>query len=189
MGACCCRLRTNALVNYSSGLCQGRYCIPGCASCTRGVVCASREEEIDSSSVQDGRHVQTASAGLVTRQNKSGPVQSGESQLLRVSSGETQGEEVVPFQNLKNAENKSELADCKPDSPEKCQPSKLSDAVVPLADEEDGCPTCLEEYDGENPRIITKCDHHFHLSCILEWMERSDTCPICDQEMIFNETT
>ncbi|KAJ0715095.1 putative transcription factor C2H2 family [Helianthus annuus] len=46
------------------------------------------------------------------------------------------------------------------------------------------CPTCLEEYDEENPKIITKCEHHFHLSCILEWMERSDTCPVCDQEMI-----
>ncbi|XP_071698073.1 probable E3 ubiquitin-protein ligase RHB1A [Rutidosis leptorrhynchoides] len=46
------------------------------------------------------------------------------------------------------------------------------------------CPTCLEEYDEDNPKIITKCEHHFHLSCILEWMERSDTCPVCDQEMV-----
>ncbi|KAI7754193.1 hypothetical protein M8C21_022035 [Ambrosia artemisiifolia] len=46
------------------------------------------------------------------------------------------------------------------------------------------CPTCLEEYDEDNPKIITKCEHHFHLACILEWMERSDTCPVCDQEMI-----
>ncbi|MBA0741347.1 hypothetical protein Gogos_014509, partial [Gossypium gossypioides] len=37
------------------------------------------------------------------------------------------------------------------------------------------------EYDAENPELLTKCEHHFHLSCILEWMERSDTCPICDQ--------
>ncbi|KAL7610570.1 probable E3 ubiquitin-protein ligase RHB1A isoform X1 [Lactuca sativa] len=43
------------------------------------------------------------------------------------------------------------------------------------------CPTCLEEYDEENPKIVTKCEHHFHLSCILEWMERSNTCPVCDQ--------
>ena len=37
------------------------------------------------------------------------------------------------------------------------------------------------EYDEENPRSVTKCEHHFHLCCILEWMERSDTCPVCDQ--------
>ncbi|XP_073130490.1 probable E3 ubiquitin-protein ligase RHB1A [Henckelia pumila] len=60
--------------------------------------------------------------------------------------------------------------------------------VPPLQEEEDVCPTCLEEYDVENPKIITKCDHHFHLACILEWMERSDTCPVCDQEMVFSPT-
>lgn len=62
---------------------------------------------------------------------------------------------------------------------------KSGDLNVSAMEDEDVCPTCLEEYDAENPKIITKCKHHFHLSCILEWMERSDTCPICDQEMIY----
>ncbi|KAJ4953124.1 hypothetical protein NE237_029956 [Protea cynaroides] len=58
--------------------------------------------------------------------------------------------------------------------------------TISAVEEEDVCPTCFEEYDEENPRIITKCEHHFHLACILEWLERSDTCPVCDQEMVFN---
>ncbi|KAL2461539.1 RING-H2 finger B1A [Abeliophyllum distichum] len=58
---------------------------------------------------------------------------------------------------------------------------KSNPITISSADDEDACPTCLEEYDAENPKIMTKCNHHFHLSCILEWMERSDTCPICDQ--------
>ncbi|KAK2984553.1 hypothetical protein RJ640_018931, partial [Escallonia rubra] len=58
---------------------------------------------------------------------------------------------------------------------------KSKEPIVLALEEEDVCPTCLEEYDAENPKIITKCEHHFHLSCILEWMERSDTCPVCDQ--------
>lgn len=37
------------------------------------------------------------------------------------------------------------------------------------------------EYDTENPKLTTKCEHHFHLACILEWMERSEACPVCDQ--------
>ncbi|KAJ9173620.1 hypothetical protein P3X46_016737 [Hevea brasiliensis] len=64
---------------------------------------------------------------------------------------------------------------------------ELQKSVEPLisaTEEEDVCPTCLEEYDAENPKITTKCEHHFHLACILEWMERSDTCPVCDKEMI-----
>ncbi|XP_022738132.1 probable E3 ubiquitin-protein ligase RHB1A [Durio zibethinus] len=68
--------------------------------------------------------------------------------------------------------------------------SKLVEPIVSTKEEEvDVCPTCLEEYDAENPKIITKCEHHFHLACILEWMERSDTCPVCDKEMIFDLAT
>ncbi|GKC68135.1 E3 ubiquitin protein ligase-like protein [Tanacetum coccineum] len=52
------------------------------------------------------------------------------------------------------------------------------------SDNEDVCPTCLEEYTLENPKIVTKCSHHFHLGCIYEWMERSDTCPMCGKSQV-----
>ncbi|XP_071693966.1 uncharacterized protein [Rutidosis leptorrhynchoides] len=54
-------------------------------------------------------------------------------------------------------------------------------------DDEDVCPICLEEYTNENPRIVTKCWHHFHLGCIYEWNERSETCPVCSKLMVFEE--
>ncbi|XP_040990393.1 probable E3 ubiquitin-protein ligase RHB1A isoform X2 [Juglans microcarpa x Juglans regia] len=65
---------------------------------------------------------------------------------------------------------------------------ELSKSVEPVisASEEEDCPVCLEEYDAENPKITTMCEHDFHLACILEWMERSDACPVCDKEMIFS---
>ncbi|MBA0732313.1 hypothetical protein Gogos_016412 [Gossypium gossypioides] len=53
------------------------------------------------------------------------------------------------------------------------------------AEEEDVCPTCLEEYTPENPKIVAKCSHHFHLSCIYEWMERSENCPVCGKVSSF----
>nr|XP_043607240.1 E3 ubiquitin-protein ligase At3g02290-like [Erigeron canadensis] len=56
------------------------------------------------------------------------------------------------------------------------------------SDSEDVCPTCLDEYTLENPKIVTQCSHHFHLGCIYEWMERSDTCPMCGKVMEFCET-
>lgn len=59
--------------------------------------------------------------------------------------------------------------------------------IFPSSEEEDVCPTCLEEYTPENPRIILQCSHHFHLSCIYEWMERSELCPVCDKVMVFSE--
>ncbi|KAL8106058.1 hypothetical protein AgCh_029744 [Apium graveolens] len=50
-----------------------------------------------------------------------------------------------------------------------------------LTRDEVECPTCLEEYTDENPKITSKCNHNFHLGCIYEWMERSTTCPICSE--------
>lgn len=61
--------------------------------------------------------------------------------------------------------------------------------VYPSSEEEDVCPTCLEEYTPENPKIITQCQHNYHLACIYEWMERSYTCPVCMKIMVFSEPT
>lgn len=73
-----------------------------------------------------------------------------------------------------------------PVSPKKVDLEFLKSELLTFStDEDDTCPTCLEEYDKENPKILTKCNHHFHLSCILEWKKRSNTCPICDQEIIY----
>ncbi|GAB4834436.1 hypothetical protein Ancab_032692 [Ancistrocladus abbreviatus] len=62
--------------------------------------------------------------------------------------------------------------------------NKSGESIFLAEEEEDVCPICLEEYDGENPKILTMCEHHFHLACILEWMERSEVCAVCDQEMV-----
>lgn len=63
---------------------------------------------------------------------------------------------------------------------------KTVDPIVMTIEEED-CPICLEEYGEENPKMVTKCEHHFHLCCILEWLERSDSCPVCGQELVIDE--
>lgn len=62
---------------------------------------------------------------------------------------------------------------------------KQANASLVVEEEEDCCPTCLEEYDAENPRITLECGHHFHLGCIFEWQERSENCPVCGKRMAF----
>ncbi|XP_042450109.1 probable E3 ubiquitin-protein ligase RHB1A [Zingiber officinale] len=83
-----------------------------------------------------------------------------------------------------------ETSDCKKKTDSEKNSPKINEDEISkpatISDEEDVCPICLEDYDAENPRISTKCEHHFHLSCILEWMERSDTCAICDQIMMID---
>jgi len=68
----------------------------------------------------------------------------------------------------------------------KCTHVRTTSLLVGLDDEE-CCPTCLEEYTDDNPKIMTECNHHYHLGCIYEWMERSDRCPVCSKRMVFHE--
>jgi hypothetical protein len=63
------------------------------------------------------------------------------------------------------------------------------DDLVDESSKEDFCPTCLEPYDAENPKIVAKCGHSYHLACIYEWLERSTYCPICAAKMEFAEDT
>ncbi|XP_047319836.1 probable E3 ubiquitin-protein ligase RHB1A [Impatiens glandulifera] len=81
--------------------------------------------------------------------------------------------------DLKEAETSS-MESPRKSKVEPLKPDEFVDNLV--TEEEDVCPICLEEYIEEDPKILTRCKHHFHLECILEWMERSDVCPICNQE-------
>lgn len=53
-------------------------------------------------------------------------------------------------------------------------------------DDDDCCPTCLEVYTTDNPRIWTRCGHHFHMQCIYAWSERKETCPLCESHILFD---
>lgn len=55
----------------------------------------------------------------------------------------------------------------------------IQDSAQSCMNGEDTCSTCFEGYDLGNPKKLTNCGHHFHLACILQWMERSSSCPIC----------
>ncbi|KAG2725303.1 hypothetical protein I3843_01G059500 [Carya illinoinensis] len=113
----------------------------------------------------------------------------------RSTDSDSVGETIIgsSFGTLTTCEELEE-SDCKAQansldfSPRKVEVPNLNELNISVAEEEDECPICLEEYDSENPNTITRCEHHFHLSCILEWMERSNACPICDQEMTFDDT-
>ncbi|XP_055962228.1 probable E3 ubiquitin-protein ligase RHB1A isoform X2 [Mercurialis annua] len=110
---------------------------------------------------------------------------SSDSESIRETISGGSFETLATYEDLEDPDCKA-LPSSLPPSPKKPEISEASDNAVSASEEEDACPICLEEYDSQNPRFLTKCEHHFHLSCILEWMERSDTCPICDQEMVFD---
>lgn len=47
------------------------------------------------------------------------------------------------------------------------------------------CPTCLEDYESEKQRRDLRCGHHFHTGCILRWLDSSNRCPVCRQQVMF----
>ncbi|KAI7748623.1 hypothetical protein M8C21_012423 [Ambrosia artemisiifolia] len=50
------------------------------------------------------------------------------------------------------------------------------------------CTICLGEYqEKEVLRIMPKCGHSFHLSCIDIWLRKQSTCPVC--RVFVNATT
>ncbi|KAL9434467.1 hypothetical protein AB3S75_029163 [Citrus x aurantiifolia] len=133
------------------------------------------------------RHPQTPPVVQEICSNKSDPSVQTTPVLVQDTLGGNSQETSSKCDDLKEPESKT-VANVELESTKELEVelSKSVHHVVAVIEEEDVCPTCLEEYDAENPRIITKCEHHFHLACIFEWMERSDTCPVCNQEMIFD---
>eukprot|EP01018_Ginkgo_biloba_P028857 Gb_14788 [translate_table: standard] len=42
------------------------------------------------------------------------------------------------------------------------------------------CPICLTEFaEGENIRVLPKCNHRFHIQCIDTWLLSHSSCPTC----------
>ncbi|GFQ07985.1 E3 ubiquitin-protein ligase rnf181 [Phtheirospermum japonicum] len=45
------------------------------------------------------------------------------------------------------------------------------------------CSICMEDFElkSDTPVIVNElpCEHYFHKDCIVEWLQRSNTCPLC----------
>lgn len=47
------------------------------------------------------------------------------------------------------------------------------------------CPICLTEFvEGEEVRILPRCNHGFHVRCIDTWLSSNSSCPTCRQNLL-----
>ncbi|XP_031492344.1 E3 ubiquitin-protein ligase At3g02290-like [Nymphaea colorata] len=137
----------------------------------------------------DSRYSRLQRDGLISRREKASSHFHDESEPLQRNSSSSGLDSLS--EKWKRTEYDGQSKNGLSDSSSKHLLSKVSSEVAytfPSSEDEDVCPTCLEEYTPEDPKIITQCSHHFHLGCIYEWMERSESCPVCGKEMIFNES-
>ncbi|CAH8334687.1 unnamed protein product [Eruca vesicaria subsp. sativa] len=53
---------------------------------------------------------------------------------------------------------------------------KRGDGLIERTD----CPVCLNEFEeNESLRLLPKCNHAFHISCIDTWLRSHTNCPLC----------
>ena len=49
------------------------------------------------------------------------------------------------------------------------------------------CNICLENFQIGNILRILECNHEFHENCILTWLKKNNTCPVCRHELESND--
>ncbi|KAL9386733.1 hypothetical protein Peur_019857 [Populus x canadensis] len=137
----------------------------------------------------DQRYDHLQRYGLVSRKSMTHFQEESQSLRRNVSSSGMESLGSVKKRNGVDSEDDNKLGYS--ESSQKSLATKVAHGltyVQPSTADEDVCPTCLDEYTPENPKIMTRCSHHFHLGCIYEWLERSESCPICGKEMEFCES-
>ncbi|WOL17978.1 hypothetical protein Cni_G26771 [Canna indica] len=136
----------------------------------------------------DPRYSRTRRDGLISRHEKTSHTQEDSHALRR--NGSSSAVEPLGSGKKPNIAEFEEGCKLSHSESEKTLIAKAcgTGLMVTSSEDEDVCPTCLEEYTPENPKIVTNCSHHYHLSCIYEWMERSDSCPVCGEVMEFCES-
>ena len=45
------------------------------------------------------------------------------------------------------------------------------------------CPVCLVSFDEDDAIIEMPCDHYFHSDCLLPWLKKTNSCPLCRYEL------
>lgn len=55
----------------------------------------------------------------------------------------------------------------------------------------ENCPICLDEFNNSSGNSVEKislsCNHIYHKGCIGEWVIKNNTCPLCRQNLNFQD--
>ena len=52
--------------------------------------------------------------------------------------------------------------------------------------EQKNCSICLDDFVVGEKIMYLPCFHYYHSKCIEKWMQNSDKCPLCNNEIKFN---
>ena len=60
---------------------------------------------------------------------------------------------------------------------EKIKKNKISS--YDINDNDKTCSICLEDFSQEKDILILDCKHIYHSDCIIEWINKDTSCPLC----------
>ncbi|XP_010529688.1 PREDICTED: RING-H2 finger protein ATL79-like [Tarenaya hassleriana] len=65
-------------------------------------------------------------------------------------------------------------------------PTLKYSAGLKLAGAERECTICLSKFEeGEEVKVLTRCNHGFHVGCIQQWLSSRFSCPVCRSLVLF----
>jgi len=50
-------------------------------------------------------------------------------------------------------------------------------------DSQGSCPICLKAFEVGEERSPLPCKHSFHIDCLLPWLQKTSSCPLCRAEL------
>ena len=59
--------------------------------------------------------------------------------------------------------------------------AKVKKNIIPFeeVDKSSTCSICLEEFNSEKEIAFLDCKHIYHMECIIEWINKEPSCPLC----------
>jgi hypothetical protein len=64
-----------------------------------------------------------------------------------------------------------------------CENRRSASSMESGINETNICAICLDEFLVRQTYAILPCAHHYHVQCIMMWLEKSRQCPICKQRL------
>ncbi|XP_034242423.1 E3 ubiquitin-protein ligase RNF181-like [Thrips palmi] len=52
-----------------------------------------------------------------------------------------------------------------------------------VQEEGEQCPVCLKKFEVAEVVKVMPCHHNFHTGCILPWLQKTNSCPLCRHEL------
>ncbi len=70
-----------------------------------------------------------------------------------------------------------------PPTSKKFLEESLNEKLIRNEEDEFDCPVCLKTCEQDEVSCRLPCKHSFHKDCILPWLKRTNSCPMCRHEL------